>query len=110
VKPSQLRAVARGADALVYVAGLVGTVAGGLLYNRGELPFALLAWAFTFVACTVLLLAAWALRALAELLQRTDRIERTLDILRDDRPREDPGVTRERERAGDPRRPWGGWH
>lgn len=107
LKPEQLRSIARGVDALVYVAGAIGVVAGGLLYNVGSLPAALLAWAGTFVACTVLLVSAWLLRGLAQLLERASRIERTLDALYD----EQSGVRLQREERerGAGRDPWGGW-
>lgn len=111
VKPSELRTAARVADALVYAVGVVGVVAGGLLVQDGQLPFALLAWALTFLAGAVLRLVAWGVRALAEMLLRTDRIERTLDLLRADGlgPGTPPPSVGD-QRVPDPYRRWGGFH
>ena len=109
IRPSELRTAARVADALVYAAGAAGVVAGGLLFQQGQLAFAVIAWAVTFIAGAVLRLVAWGTRALAELLLRAERIERSLDDLRADRPVEvptDPGA----ERVPDPYRRWGGFH
>ena len=72
VKPSELQTAARVADALVYAAGVAGIVAGGLLFRDGQAGFAVVAWALAFVAGAALRLAAWASRALAQLLLRTD--------------------------------------
>jgi hypothetical protein len=108
IRPSELRTAARVADALVYAAGFGGVVAGGLLFGDGEVPFAIVAWVLTFVAGAVLRLVGWACRALADLLVRSERIERGLDDLRDDRvpaPQPDRG-----ERSADPYRRWGGFH
>lgn len=104
VKPSELRIAARVADALVYAAGVAGVVAGGLLFRGGDLAFALVAWVLTFVAGAVLRLASWGIRALADLLERGDRLERALDDLARDRAAAEP------ERPGgvpDPYRRWG---
>lgn len=110
IEPSQLRTAARVADALVYAAGAVGVVAGGLLVQSGRLPYALLAWVLTFIAGAVLRLAAEGARAVAELLLRSERIERTLDDLRADRAAATaPGL----DAPGgvpDPYRRWGGHH
>ncbi len=75
VKPRELLTAARLADALVYAAGVAGVVAGGLLLRDGQVAFAVVAWTLTFVAGAGLRLAAWAGRALAELLVRVERIE-----------------------------------
>ncbi len=105
MKPSELRTAARVADALVYAAGLAGIVAGALLFSSGQVPFAIVAWVLTFVAGAVLRLAGWATRALADLLARSERIERTLDDLRVDRPAPESAG-----RVPDPYRRWGGFH
>jgi hypothetical protein len=107
VKPEQLRGIARGVDALVYVAGAIGIVAGGLLYNTGSLPPALLSWAGSFVACTVLLVSAWLLRGLAQLLERASRVERTVDALYDAQAA--PRLEREERERGAGRDPWRSW-
>lgn len=109
VKPSELRTAARVADALVYAAGVAGVIAGGLLFQDDQLAFAIVAWVLTFIAGAVLRLAAWAARALAELLLRTDRIERTLDDLRADRTVAPPEAERQ-GRPPDPYRRRGGFH
>lgn len=109
IKPGDLRTAARVAEAMVYAAGLAGVIAGGLLFQQGSLAYALVAWVLTFVAGAMLRLAAWGTRALAELLERADRIERGLDELRADRVagrRGDDGP----ERVPDPYRRWGGFH
>jgi hypothetical protein len=105
VKATELRVAARVADALVYATGVAGVVAGGLLFRSGQLAFAVVAWVLTFVAGAVLRLVAWGVRALADLLERSERMERTLDDLARDRlaaDRRDPGA------APDPSRRWGG--
>jgi hypothetical protein len=110
VKPSELRTAARVADALVYAAGVAGVIAGGLLFQGDQLPLAILAWVLTFIAGAVLRLAAWAARALAELLQRTDRIERSIDDLRTAQPAPPPQEPERSDRIPDPYRRWGGFH
>lgn len=75
VKPNELVVAARVADGLVYVAGMAGVVAGALLFRDGNLPFAIIAWVVTFIAGTVLRLAAWMARGVAQIMQRTERIE-----------------------------------
>lgn len=71
----ELQTAARVADALVYVVGLAGVLAGALLFRQGDLPFAIIAWVLTFVAGTALRLAAWMARGVARLLERTERME-----------------------------------
>ncbi len=105
VKPSELRTAARVADALVYAAGIAGIVAGGLLFSSGQVPFAMIAWVLAFVAGAVLRLVAWATRALADLLVRSEAIERALDDLRTRQI--EPAPT---SRTPDPYRRWGGHH
>jgi hypothetical protein len=77
-RPVQLHAAARIADALVWAAGFAGIIAGALLFRGGNLGFAIVAWVLTFIAGAVLRLASWAIKALAELLVRTERIEEEL--------------------------------
>jgi hypothetical protein len=98
VTARELQVGARIADALVYAAGLAGIVAGGLLLRAGEMGFAIVAWALTFVAGGSLRLAAAMARALAQLLVRTRGIEEEVDRMR---------------QAGGPPDPegrWGRWH
>jgi hypothetical protein len=109
VRPSQLRTAARVADALVYAVGVAGVVAGGLLWRDGDVAFAVVAWAVTFVAGAGLRLAAWLTRGVAQLLDRSERISDELAALRADH------VVAERRapEAVDPysRDRWGsGWH
>ena len=105
VKPQQLQVAARVADALVYVAGAAGVVAGGLLFRDGQSAFALVAWILTFVAGAGLRLAAWAARALAQLLVSADRIEHDLAVLRREQAADTP-----QQPPRDPYGRWGGWH
>lgn len=76
LKPSELATAARVADGLVYVAGLAGVAAGALLFREGDVAFAVIAWAVTFIAGTVLRLASWVARGVAQVMERTERIER----------------------------------
>ena len=105
VRPQQLQVAARVADALVYVVGIAGIVAGGLRFRDGDSAFALVAWVLTFVAGAALRLAAWATRALAQLLVSAERIERDLAVLLRDRAAEAP-----QEPSRGPYGRWGGWH
>lgn len=106
----ELRLAARIADALVYAVGGAGVLAGGLLFRDDALGFAVVAWALTFVAGAGLRLAAWAARALAELLERSRRMEADLAALLRDRAVE-PRAGDEREGSTpDPYRRWGGFH
>lgn len=100
VKPTELIVAARAADALVYVAGAAGVVAGALLFREGEVPFAIIAWVLTFIAGTVLRLAAWASRGIAQVMQRTARIEDDVAAIRRAQVATEPD-----ERPG-----FGGWH
>lgn len=96
---------ARVADALVYVAGVAGIAAGGLLFRDGESAFALVAWILTFAAGAALRLSAWAAKALAQLLVASERIEADLAILRREQAADLPAP------GDDPYgRRWGGWH
>ena len=80
----QLRTAARVADALVYVVGIAGVIAGGLLLRRDDLGFAIVAWSLTFVAGAGLRLAASISRGVAELLGRQARMDDALADLRAD--------------------------
>lgn len=112
VRPRELLVAARVADALVYAVGLAGVLAGGLLFRDGGIGFAIVAWALTFVGGAALRLAAWGARALAELLQRSRRLEDDLAALLRERaaappPQAPPGPG---EAPADPYRRWGGYH
>ncbi|CAN5380719.1 hypothetical protein BH23ACT7_BH23ACT7_18540 [soil metagenome] len=110
VKPRELLAAARVADALVYAAGLAGVIAGALLLRAGQEGFAVVAWVLTFIAGAALRLASWASKALAEMLIRTERIENDLAALVRSDGRPMPPPERERDAPADPYRRWGGWH
>lgn len=117
VRPRELITAARVADALVYAVGIAGVLAGGLLFRDGGVGFAIVAWALTFVGGAALRLAAWAARALAELLVRSRRIEDDLAVLLRERASPPPQPPPAREggpRGGDapvdPYRRWGGFH
>ena len=108
ITPRELVIGARVADALVYAAGLAGVVAGGLLFRQGDAGWAVVAWALTFVAGAALRLASAGCRALAQLLERGERIEEELRRLSLEPPAARSG---EPERTPDPYRRWGGgWH
>jgi hypothetical protein len=109
VKPRELHMAARVADALVYAAGVAGVIAGGLLFTDGQTGFAVVAWALTFVAGAALRLAAWATKALAQLLVRTEQIADDVGRLTagGTTPPEPP---RDPDQPPDPYRRWGGWH
>lgn len=79
-REKELHIGARTAEALVYVVGLAGVAAGGLLL-RGDSPaYAVTVWALTFCAGAGLRLLATMSRAVAEILARTkatsERVER----------------------------------
>jgi hypothetical protein len=91
----QLRTASIVADALVYVVGIAGVVAGGLLLRRGDMGFAIVAWSLTFVAGAGLRLGASVARGLAEMLVRQAQIDEAISDLRAARvaeQRRDPGT------------------
>jgi hypothetical protein len=106
VQPRELQAAARITDALVYAAGLAGVIAGGLLFREGQVGFAVVAWALTFVAGAGLRLASYSARALAALLVRTERMQAEISDLRGT----PPAPPRQAGTPPDPYRRWGGWH
>ena len=107
VRPSQLHTAARLSTALVYTVGVAGVVAGGVLWRQENIPFALVAWALTFVAGAALQLVAWLTRGVAQLLTRMEQIGEEVRGLRVDR------VVSERQ-GDDPygrgSGPWSQWH
>lgn len=105
VRPAQLHAAARMSSALVYTVGIAGVVAGSVLWRQGEVPFAIVAWALTFVAGAALQLIAWLTRGVAQLLERSEQLGDELRAMRADK------VAEERGDADDPygRGRWG-WH
>ena len=82
---TQLMTAARIADALVYAVGIAGVIAGGLLLQRGDMGFAIVAWCLTFVAGAGLRLGGFIARGVAVLLVRQTRMLDDLSDLRADR-------------------------
>lgn len=107
IKPRELQVAARVAEALVYAAGVAGIVGGALLFREDQVGFAVIAWVLTFIAGAVLRLAAWAARALAQLLVRTEQIAEELHDVRGAGAAPPP---RDPDAPPDPYRRWGGWH
>ena len=106
VRPAQLHAAARMSSALVYTVGIAGVIAGSVLWRQGNVPFAIVAWALTFVAGAALQLVAWLTRGVAQQLERSEQLADELRAMRSDR------VAAERAPdADDPfnRGRWG-WH
>lgn len=56
-------------------------VAGGLLYQQGEVPFAVAIWVLTFAVGALLMIAAFLLQAMTALLARVAGMERDLRVL-----------------------------
>lgn len=105
VKSRELIAAARVADGLVIVAGLAGVVAGAQLFRQGNLPFAIIAWVMTFIAGAVLRLVVWMARGIAQVMDRTERLEEDVKRLH-----VGPPAPAESSEPPDPYRRWGGWH
>lgn len=108
VAPRELLVAARVADGLVYVVGLAGTVAGAQLFRAGDVALAVVAWVLTFVAGAALRLVVWMARGIAQVMDRSERIEQ--DVARVLSRPPDPPV--DRPDGEDPYRPgrWTGWH
>lgn len=79
--PRELRGAAAVAQALAYVAGLAGVVAGALLYRTGEPAFAVVVWVLTFAVGALLMIAAFLVRAVAALLGHLARVESDVAVL-----------------------------
>ena len=96
-RPRDLRGAANVARALAYVLGLVGVVAGAVVYRSGggTAP-AVVIWVITFAAGAVLMIAAFLCDGLAALLGRTAALEQELRT-----------VTRPRDPDDEP---WSGGH
>lgn len=91
--PKDLRGAAAVARTLAYAAGLAGVVAGGILYQQGEVPFAVAIWVLTFAVGALLMIAAFLLQAMTVLLARVAAMEQDLRVLvgREQRPVERSG-------------------
>ena len=95
-RPKDLRGAANVARTLAYVLGLVGVVAGAVVYRTGAgTALAVVIWVITFAAGAVLMIAAFLCDGLAALLARTAAIEQELR-----------SVTRRDDGNGD--EPWSG--
>lgn len=68
-------------------------MAGGILYQQGEVPFAVAIWVLTFAVGALLMIAAFLLQAMAVLLARVAAIEQDVRVLlgRGRAPDEGPG-------------------
>jgi|SRR5690625_1174694 len=112
VRPSALHTVAKMADAVVYAVAAGGVIAGGLLFRDDQLGFAVLTWSLTLVAGAGLRVAAWALKALGQLMLRTERlVEDVADLRASGGPVNDPGPGHGApDQPPDPYRRWGNWH
>ena len=80
------------ARTLAYACGLAGVVAGGLVYQQGEVPFAVAIWILTFAVGALLMIAAFLLQAMTAILARLAAMEQDVRVLLgrdrrdDDRP------------------------
>lgn len=87
-RPRDLRGAANVARALAYVLGLVGVVAGAIVYRSlGNVALAVVVWVVTFAAGAMVMIAAFLCDGLAALLGRTAALEqelRTITRRRDD--------------------------
>ncbi len=96
-RPSDLRGAANVARGLAWVLGLLGVVAGTVVYRSlGNIALAVVIWVVTFATGAVLMIAAFLCDGLAALLGRTAALEQELRT-----------VTR---RRGDDDEPWSANH
>lgn len=79
--PKDLRGAAAVARSLAYASGLAGVVAGGIVYQQGELPFAIAIWILTFAVGALLMIAGFLLQAMTSLLARVTAIEQDVRVL-----------------------------
>lgn len=81
-RPKDLRGAANVARGLAYVLGLVGVVAGAVVYRTlGNVAVAVVVWVITFAAGAVLMIAAFLCDGLAALLGRTAALEQELRLV-----------------------------
>lgn len=76
-----LRGAAAVARTLSYAVGLVGVVAGGVLYQQSDLAFAVATWVLTFAVGALLMICSFLLLAVSALLARVTSIESDLHVL-----------------------------
>ena len=93
--PKDLRGAAAVARTLAYASGLAGVVAGGLLHQQGEVPFAVAIWVLTFAVGALLMIAAFLLHAMTAILARLTSMEQDVRLLVG---RRGPDVTHEPDR------------
>ena len=95
--PKDLRGAAAVARTLAYAAGLAGVVAGGIVYQQGEVPFAIAIWVLTFAVGALLMIAGFLLQAMTAILARLAAMEQDVRVL----------VGRDRhDHPGGPGGPW----
>ena len=88
-RPKDLRGAGHVGRALAYVLGLVGVVAGTVVFRTlGNPALAVVVWVITFAAGAVLMIAAFLCDGLAALLARTAALEHELRTVT--RPRRGP--------------------
>ena len=66
---------------LAYASGLAGVVAGGILYQQGEVPFAVAIWVLTFAVGALLMIAGFLLQAMTAVLARLAAMEQDVRVL-----------------------------
>ncbi|MFT4745263.1 MAG: sulfite exporter TauE/SafE [Nitriliruptoraceae bacterium] len=77
--PKDLRGAASVARSLAYAVGLVGVIAGAVVYRSGSaVALAAGLWVITFAAGALLMIAGFLCDGLAALLARTAAIEQRL--------------------------------
>lgn len=79
--PKDLRGAAAVARTLAYAVGLAGVVAGGIVHQQGEVPFAVAIWVLTFAVGALLMISAFLLQAMTALLARLAGIEQDVRLL-----------------------------
>ena len=99
-REKELHQAARAVDGLVYVIGLAGVAAGGLLLRADRPAYAVIVWALTFGAGAATRLLAVVARALADLLSRTRLMTERIDRLDADAPLRHPGRPESDDRWG----------
>ena len=90
-RPRDLRGAANVARGLAYVLGLVGVVAGAVVYRTlGNVALAVVIWVVTFAAGAMVMIAAFLCDGLAALLARTAALEQELRTVTRPRDTDEP--------------------
>lgn len=92
--PKDLRGATAVARTLAYASGLAGVVAGGLLHQQGDVPFAVAIWVLTFAVGALLMIAAFLLQAMTSLLARFAAMEQDVRALVARRGPDEPDTRR----------------